>query len=300
MLYLPFGESMADQKVDQFDTPYKYTGKEIDNETGLYYYGARYYDPSVSQFMGVDPLADSPANISFSPYTYVWNNPTNAIDPDGRHGEWIKEEDENGNVVYTAQEGDSAKSLEEQHGVSFDVGNAIIQMLFGENLPNGTPEGRSNIHPGDKIALYVANMEPSQSEESRGGLMGWFRDLFDDNSSNTGGFAIFAKGSRSGWDLEGRPVGSKGKITPINISDMLTPGGGNSNKFLSSKVRSQFLIWEYNFINSGVKALKAFDVMPYGRTDSTFCEHCQKNVPVKDTSFHPTHRDTTIDGRKIR
>ena len=54
----------------------------MDKETGLYNYGARYYDPSLSIWTGVDPLADQfPA---YSPYNYTLNNPINMIDPDGR------------------------------------------------------------------------------------------------------------------------------------------------------------------------------------------------------------------------
>ena len=62
--------------------PYLFNGKELDSETGLYYYGARYYDPKVSLWLNVDPLAEKYPNIS--PYTYVANNPINAIDPDGK------------------------------------------------------------------------------------------------------------------------------------------------------------------------------------------------------------------------
>lgn len=65
--------------------PYLFNGKELDFETGLYYYGARYYDPKVSIFLNVDPLAEKYPHIS--PYTYVANNPINAIDPDGREPE---------------------------------------------------------------------------------------------------------------------------------------------------------------------------------------------------------------------
>ena len=39
-------------------TQYLFNGKELDQETGYYYYGARYYDPSSTLFLGVDPLAD--------------------------------------------------------------------------------------------------------------------------------------------------------------------------------------------------------------------------------------------------
>ncbi len=70
---------------------YKFNGKELDESTGYYYYGARYYDPAISIFLSVDPLAEKYYPIN--PYTYVANNPINAIDPDGRkifpvHGTW--------------------------------------------------------------------------------------------------------------------------------------------------------------------------------------------------------------------
>ena len=57
-------------------------GGRLDSETGLYNYGARYYDPSLSIWMGVDPLADK--FYSWSPYHYATNNPINIIDYDGR------------------------------------------------------------------------------------------------------------------------------------------------------------------------------------------------------------------------
>ena len=65
--------------------PYLFNGKELDTETGLYYYGARYYDPRVSLWLNVDPLAGRYPHIS--PYTYVNNNPINLIDPFGLEAE---------------------------------------------------------------------------------------------------------------------------------------------------------------------------------------------------------------------
>jgi len=60
--------------------PYTYTGREFDEESGLYYYRHRYYDPVNGRFIQEDPLGllDGP-NI----YTYVTNNPINFIDPFG-------------------------------------------------------------------------------------------------------------------------------------------------------------------------------------------------------------------------
>jgi RHS repeat-associated protein len=57
-------------------------GKELDAETGLYYLGARYYDPNTSIWLSVDPLAN--AQPDKTPYHFVSNNPINRIDPDGK------------------------------------------------------------------------------------------------------------------------------------------------------------------------------------------------------------------------
>ncbi|MGM5631434.1 RHS repeat-associated core domain-containing protein [Apibacter raozihei] len=54
----------------------------MDEETGLYYYGARYYNPRESVWLSVDPLTEKYPGTSA--YAYVANNPINAIDPDGR------------------------------------------------------------------------------------------------------------------------------------------------------------------------------------------------------------------------
>ena len=68
-------------------TPFMFNSKVMDDNTGLYYYGARYYDPRISVWHGVDPLAEKYPSIS--PYAYVANNPLNAIDPDGREIVWL-------------------------------------------------------------------------------------------------------------------------------------------------------------------------------------------------------------------
>ena len=85
-LNLPFGESMAEQSsTGYFQSPYKFNGKELDKETGLYYYGARYYDPRTSLWLSVDPLAEKYPHQSN--YAYCSNNPIMIIDPNGMD-EW--------------------------------------------------------------------------------------------------------------------------------------------------------------------------------------------------------------------
>ncbi|MFC4766472.1 RHS repeat-associated core domain-containing protein [Effusibacillus consociatus] len=58
--------------------PYRYAGYRYDDTTGLYYLMARYYDPSVSRFLSVDPEFVEPD------YTYAGNNPLSFVDPSGR------------------------------------------------------------------------------------------------------------------------------------------------------------------------------------------------------------------------
>jgi RHS repeat-associated protein len=85
LLYLPFGETLAEQKSGGFSTQYRFNGKEQDQMTGLYNYGARFYDPMVSGWLSVDPLTEK--YPGWSAYNYVMNNPIRLIDPTGMSSE---------------------------------------------------------------------------------------------------------------------------------------------------------------------------------------------------------------------
>ena len=79
--YVPFGEVFVEERNNIWNTPYLFNAKEFDEETGLYYYGARYYDPRVSLWISTDPMEDKFPSVSS--YTYVLNNPLNILDPNG-------------------------------------------------------------------------------------------------------------------------------------------------------------------------------------------------------------------------
>lgn len=81
--YKPFGERLEKSSQAGARKPW-YTGHVQDQDTGLVYMGARYYDPQVGRFMSTDPvgfLDDKP--MQFNRYAYANNNPYTYVDPDG-------------------------------------------------------------------------------------------------------------------------------------------------------------------------------------------------------------------------
>ncbi|HZH88778.1 MAG TPA: RHS repeat-associated core domain-containing protein [Chitinophagaceae bacterium] len=95
---LPFGEMIVEHNQSSYykdpypttntgtyDNKFKFNGKELDDATQMYYYGARYYDPRISIFVSVDQMVES----TMTPYQYVNNNPIMFTDPDGRAPEHV-------------------------------------------------------------------------------------------------------------------------------------------------------------------------------------------------------------------
>ena len=79
--YVPFGEVFVEERNNIWNTPYLFNAKEFDEETGLYYYGARYYEPRVSLWMNVDRYAE--IYPYSSPYAYCLGNPLKFTDING-------------------------------------------------------------------------------------------------------------------------------------------------------------------------------------------------------------------------
>ena len=79
--YVPFGEVFIEERNSIWNTPYLFNAKEFDEETGLYYYGARYYDPRLSLWISVDRFAEKYPYTS--PYLFSLGNPVKVYDIQG-------------------------------------------------------------------------------------------------------------------------------------------------------------------------------------------------------------------------
>jgi len=144
--YYPFGMEFADNSGD--DQPYKYNGKELDMMHGLnmYDYVARQLALDVPRFTSVDPLAEK--YYSWSPYSYVGNNPIKRIDPTGM--DWY--EDEEGNAMWKRS---SDKSFEDKNGkkwknigTEYLIADKDLAILF-----------KQRINEDGKLGLYSISLD---------------------------------------------------------------------------------------------------------------------------------------------
>ena len=84
--FAPYGS--VSKQNGSHDPKYKFTGKELDN-TGLYFYGARYMDPQLGRFITADTIVQAPYDPqSLNRYSYCRNNPINYTDPTGHKWSW--------------------------------------------------------------------------------------------------------------------------------------------------------------------------------------------------------------------
>ena len=147
--YLPYGELLVDEHSSSEDLPYKFNGKQFDEETGLYYYGARYMNPVISLWYGVDPMQEKSPFIST--YVYTFNNPVHFIDPNGKWGE-----DTDRNLI--AEKGDNAWTLAKYLNTSAEISTKMLN----EQGYSINKNGILNLKVGD---IFKVERESPKPEE---------------------------------------------------------------------------------------------------------------------------------------
>ena len=182
--YTPYGELWVEKKTahekDMRYLPYKFTAKEQDEETGLYYYGARYLDAKYSRWLSADPavgeyMSGSSAgggiydSINFNLYHYAGNNPIKYTDPTGM---WKN----NGDGTFTAEKDDTLWGLQQEtgkdwHESNWDKKRDPRTLQIGETVDMGkrtskpddaitvsnTDEARKLYLGGNKSAVWLSD-----------------------------------------------------------------------------------------------------------------------------------------------
>jgi RHS repeat-associated protein len=170
--YKPFGE-------EQSVTPYpennkKFAGKEMDKETGLYYFGARYMDAGIGRFVSVDPKGITEKDLlnpqRLNRYNYSLNNPYRYIDPDGKwptpvHNTIIKRAFSGGNymlspkIIAAIQRG----SAEADSGKYQDTGHSYMHAMRAKGQDAGDATGLAVTFITQKMAEYKTLMNEGKT-----------------------------------------------------------------------------------------------------------------------------------------
>ena len=240
--YVPFGEVFIEERNNVWNTPYLFNAKEFDEETGLYYYGARYYDPRLSLWMSTDPMQEKyPQHTS---YLFVGSNPVNAIDPDGNKIVFI-----NGKIG-----GGSPKA-----GASYWNGNN-----------SDFVKGAKSFFHDDKVAFTDADYgylstakgrETSGYEYAKAHYKQWVSDMKPDEAFNLVSHSMggaFSKGIEKYLKEMGRKVEYNLMINTYQVDRIHNPKSNETFYIDYQNTNDPVLFWFD--INLGYGSLKNSDV----------------------------------------
>ncbi|MEI6697289.1 MAG: RHS repeat-associated core domain-containing protein, partial [Bacteroidota bacterium] len=274
--YLPYGELFIEQRnTANYYTPYKFTAKELDQETGYSYFGARYYLPEWSIWGSVDPLSDDYPHQS--PFMYCSGDPINRADPTGMNDGWVEDE----NKIYWDPKINSQKDLQDNYQHGRYLGNEV-SLSDGENYKWGGNDGKlhdskplteTQVWADPNMAKMSAN--PYQATKQQKNMYG-FSDNFPHWLLNTGmavygamdaieiGFAVRALLTKSA-------VSFAAKEGAATVEDLIKLNGGKNSVTIENatqKIRYDLAgkahggvatphmqVYNKNFVNGVVKSV---------------------------------------------
>jgi len=167
--YEPFGSLVHEVGATE-EHKHRFTGKPIDG-TGLYYYGARFYDPELGRFVSMDPAKDG-----LNWYVYAHNNPLKYVDPTGMWGSDVHNRDDEkriGTYYWALQAGMDFSSADVLAKRTYDVDgglftNPILPILGQKYHFNTNSTGRDS-----RLITAEKELESAISSKRRAfGIMG--------------------------------------------------------------------------------------------------------------------------------
>ena len=192
--YTPYGELWVEDTQDVYQTPFRFTSKEWDEETELYYYGARYMHPRNSTWVSADPagfelvnpMEDGKPKQGYSLiestnwYTYTSNNPIKYVDPTGLKIEWIQGEGTSDENFEKAKElGDEIKNSDTEAGKRWraaEESDKTVKIYVNDNKKNdATPGNNDDLDTEEALKSILGggdafiNFDPNTSGDLKDG-----------------------------------------------------------------------------------------------------------------------------------
>jgi RHS repeat-associated protein len=184
--YFPFGQVWRDVRADAdgpnaLDQRFLFTGKELDEETGLYYFGARYLDPLRARWISADPadlftpeyngrmtdsagsvMGQTPSPATLNRYSYVLNNPYKFTDPNGKSPLPLIDAGfilfDIGSYAYHAATGDDEAARIDLAALAIDSALALLPGPPGMGAAARTAE-----HGAEIVLLHAGTKETAQA-----------------------------------------------------------------------------------------------------------------------------------------
>ena len=139
-----------------------FSAKEKDSETGLSYFGSRYYSSDLSIWLSVDPMSDK--YPSLSPYVYCANNPIKLVDPNGE--DWYEKDGEmHYTTEYTSQKAFEKSGIDGEYRGKTCTKDGNYYSLFGDKMKANSFKGKltKKIDEAfDKYAHYLKKCEQTE------------------------------------------------------------------------------------------------------------------------------------------
>ena len=164
--YTPYGEAIVDEHLTTYENPFKFSGKELDDITGLYDHGARSRNPISTLWYGVDPLWEKYPEMG--PYVYCAGNPVKFLDMDGR--DLYEVEGETGNIKRTKNDDNQDTFV-----ITDSEGNR--QTDFDDNeLVKSYPKGQVEFYEDEKASKENIDIFSIKDENVASDLFRFFAD----------------------------------------------------------------------------------------------------------------------------
>ena len=224
--YRPYGDKIINDPSAEENTRW-YTGHPHDQETGLTYAGARYYDPVVGRFMGIDPVGFTETNpMMFNRYAYANNNPYLYVDPDGGYADLAIEAISIGigvaSFVNNVRGGNYGAAALDAGGVALDTLFAVVP-----GLPGAAGLAIKAAREGGEATVKVVAKGAPQTLVERGA------DLVKRNGGKNR-VSISTPNGRTNIDLAGKSHNVNGVDVPTphvqDFKNNLIPSGSRTGQ----------------------------------------------------------------------